>query len=104
MQADVMAGWPVNPRGKLKIKFKLLKTGPRLLPVGSRNSLLESAMTAIVPREDESSPVPRRMLLAIAAACALFATRSERFAYDRATFRSGLWKFEPTLETDCNAD
>jgi hypothetical protein len=62
LQAEVMAGWPVNvskkgsgggseassfskflvrspqlhshPRGKLKIKFKLLKTGPRLLPVG----------------------------------------------------------------------
>jgi hypothetical protein len=57
-------------------------------------------MTAIVPREDESNPVPRRMLLAIAAACALLATSSASFAYDGPTFRSGLWKFERTLETD----
>src|SRR5258708_3944087 len=61
-------------------------------------------MTAIVPREDESSPVPRRMLLAIAAACALLATSSESFAYDGPTFRSGLWKFERTLETDGKAN
>ena len=57
-------------------------------------------MTAIVPREDECNPVPRRMLLAIAAACALLATSSASFAYDGPTFRSGLWKFERTLETD----
>jgi hypothetical protein len=89
----------LEPRGEPKIKFKLLKTGPRLLPVGSSNSLMESAMTAIVPRENESNPVLRRMLLAIAAACALLATSSEGFAYDGPTFRSGLWKFERTLET-----
>jgi hypothetical protein len=65
---------------------------------------MESAMTAIVPREDESSPVPRRMLLAIVAACALLATGSESFAYDGPTFRSGLWKFERTLETDGKAN
>jgi hypothetical protein len=57
-------------------------------------------MTEIVPREDESNPVHRRMLLAIAAACALLATGSASFAYDGPTFRSGLWKFERTLETD----
>ena len=61
-------------------------------------------MTAIVPREDESNPVPRRMLLAIAAACALMATSSESFADDAPTFRSGLWKFERTLETDGKAN
>src|SRR5258706_14524393 len=57
-------------------------------------------MTAIVPREDESNPVPRRLWLAIAAGCALLATSSSSFAYDGPTFRSGLWKFERTLETD----
>src|SRR5258707_11666474 len=57
-------------------------------------------MTAIVPREDESNPVPRHMLLAIAAACALLATTSASFAFDGPTLRSGLWKFERTLETD----
>jgi Protein of unknown function (DUF3617) len=60
-------------------------------------------MTPIVPREDESNPVPRfprSMLLAIAAACALLATSSASFPYDGPTFRSGLWKFERTLETD----
>jgi len=59
-------------------------------------------MTEMVPREDESNPVPRRMLLAIAAACALLATSSASFAYDGPTFRSGLWKFERTLETEIN--
>ncbi len=57
-------------------------------------------MTAILPREDESNPVPRRILLAVAAACALLATSSASFAYDGPTFRGGLWKFERTLETD----
>ena len=57
-------------------------------------------MTAIVPREDESNPAPRRLWPAIAAACALLATSSASFAYDGPTFRSGLWKFERTLETD----
>ena len=55
-------------------------------------------MTEIVPREN--NPVPRRILLAISAACALLATSSASFAYDGPTFRSGLWKFERTLETD----
>ena len=57
-------------------------------------------MTQILPPEDKSNPVPRRVMLAIAAACALFAAGSESFADDGPTFRSGLWKFERTLETD----
>ena len=57
-------------------------------------------MTQIVPPEDKSNPMPRRTMLAIAAACALFATGSESLAYDGPTFRSGLWKFERTLETN----
>ena len=57
-------------------------------------------MTAIVPREDEPNPLPRPMLLALAAACALLVASSASFAYDGPTFRSGLWKFERTLETD----
>src|SRR5260370_40956786 len=61
-------------------------------------------MPEMVPREDEPSPVPRRMLLAIAAACALLATSSESFAYDGPTFRSGLWKFERALGTDGKAN
>jgi uncharacterized protein DUF3617 len=65
---------------------------------------MESAMTAIVPRENGSSPALRRILLAIAAACALLATSSDGFAYDGPTFRSGLWKFERTLETDGKAN
>ncbi len=55
-------------------------------------------MTEIVPREN--NPVPRRILLAISAACALLATSSASFAFDGPIFRSGLWKFERTLETD----
>jgi hypothetical protein len=57
-------------------------------------------MTEIVPREDKFNRVPRRMELAITAALALFSPGSESFAYDGPTFRSGLWKFERTLETD----
>ncbi len=60
-------------------------------------------MTQIVPPEDKSNPVPRRMMLAIATACALFAAGSESFADDGPTFRSGLWKFERTLETNGEA-
>src|SRR6202051_2864703 len=57
-------------------------------------------MTQIVPPKDKSSRVPRRVMLAIAAACALFAAGSESFAHDGPTFRTGLWKFERTLETN----
>src|SRR5260370_8507398 len=63
-------------------------------------TIMESAITEIVPRDDKSNGVRRRMLLVIRAACALLATSSESFAYDGPTFRSGLWKFERTLETD----
>jgi hypothetical protein len=43
----------------------------------------------------------RLMPLAIAAAAiALVAAAPACFAYDGPTFRSGLWKFERTLETD----
>jgi hypothetical protein len=61
-------------------------------------------MTGIVPREDKPNPVRRRVVVpAIAATCALFATSPESLAYDGPTFRSGLWKFERTLETDGEA-
>ncbi|XIA66869.1 DUF3617 family protein [Bradyrhizobium sp. TZ2] len=42
----------------------------------------------------------RRRVLAIAALVALFAAPQTCLAYDGPTFRSGLWKFERTLETD----
>jgi hypothetical protein len=60
-------------------------------------------MSEIAPAEDKSSLVPRRVMPAIAAACALFAVGSESFAYDGPSFRSGLWKFERTLETNGKA-
>ena len=47
------------------------------------------------------SKAHRRRVLAIAAAvAALFAATPACRAYDGPTFRSGLWKFERTLETD----
>jgi hypothetical protein len=61
-------------------------------------------MSQIVPPKDKSSPVSRRLMLAIAATCALFAAGSESFADDGPTFRSGLWKFERTLETNGEAN
>ena len=57
-------------------------------------------MTQIVPPEDKSNPVPRRVMLAIATACVLFGASSESFAYDDPTFRPGLGKLERTLETN----
>jgi hypothetical protein len=42
----------------------------------------------------------RRGVLAIAAAIALLGSTPVCLAYDGPTFRSGLWKFERTLETD----
>jgi hypothetical protein len=51
--------------------------------------------------EGRSNSVSRRGVLAIAApAIALFAATPACLAYDGPTFRSGLWKFERTLETD----
>ncbi len=62
-------------------------------------------MSQIVPSKDKSSLVPRRLMLAaIAAACVLFGAGSESFAGDGPTFRSGLWKFERTLETNGEAN
>ena len=61
-------------------------------------------MSEIVPREPKAGLVPGRLLLAIVAGCALFAAGAESFAYDGPTFRSGLWKFERTLETDGKAN
>jgi hypothetical protein len=46
------------------------------------------------------SEAHRRRVPAIAAAVALFAATPACLAYDGPTFRSGLWKFERTLETD----
>jgi hypothetical protein len=57
-------------------------------------------MAEIIPRQSESGLVGRGAVLAIAVGCALFATSSASLAYDGPTFRSGLWKFERTLETD----
>ena len=57
-------------------------------------------MTEMVPRKDRSNPGLRWAALAIAAACALFATSSEGFSYDGPNLRRGLWKFERTLETN----
>jgi hypothetical protein len=57
-------------------------------------------MTKVGRREARSSAVGRRGVLAIAAPVALFAATSACLAYDGPTFRSGLWKFERTLETN----
>jgi hypothetical protein len=57
-------------------------------------------MTEIARGENRSNPIRRRVVLAVAAACVLSATRSEGFAYDGPVLRGGLWKFERTLETD----
>jgi len=50
--------------------------------------------------EDTSDSVRRPGVLIVATAIALFAAMPSCFAYDGPTFRSGLWKFERTLETD----
>ena len=46
------------------------------------------------------SEAHRRRVPAIAAVVALFAATPACLAYDGPTFRSGLWKFERTLEAD----
>jgi hypothetical protein len=56
-------------------------------------------MVEIDLREGESNRYRHRLVLA-AAVCALFASKSESFAYDGPVVRSGLWKFERTLEID----
>ena len=50
--------------------------------------------------EDKSNSVRRPGMLAATAAIALFAAMPGCLAYDGPTFRSGLWKFERTLEAD----
>jgi hypothetical protein len=70
-----------------------------LFEVSRAGTVLESPMTEMVPRNAKSDPVPRRMVLAIAVACALLAP-SPGSAYDGPTLRRGLWQFERTLETD----
>jgi hypothetical protein len=57
-------------------------------------------MTKLTPCEDKSISVRRPGVLAAAAVTALFAVMPACLAYDGPTFRSGLWKFERTLETD----
>jgi hypothetical protein len=57
-------------------------------------------MTKLARCEDKSNSVSRPAVLAAAAAVALFAAMPACLAYDGPTFRSGLWKFERTLETD----
>ena len=57
-------------------------------------------MTEIIPHKDKSNLVCRHVFLAIAVVSAAFATQSDSFAYDGPALRSGLWKFERTLETD----
>jgi hypothetical protein len=58
-------------------------------------------MTKLGRLEGRSKSVSLRAGLAIAAAAtALFAATPACLAYDGPTFRSGLWKFERTLETD----
>jgi hypothetical protein len=61
---------------------------------------MESTMTKLARSEDKSNSTRRPGVLAAAAAFALFAAMPASFAYDGPTFRSGLWKFERTLETD----
>jgi hypothetical protein len=57
-------------------------------------------MTNLVRREHLFRPASRRAGLAIAGSIALVAATPAGFAYDGPTFRSGLWKFERSLETD----
>jgi hypothetical protein len=56
-------------------------------------------MMEIDLREGKSNRCRHRLVIA-ATVCALFASKSESFAYDGPVVRSGLWKFERTLETD----
>jgi hypothetical protein len=67
---------------------------------GQECPILEIAMTEIARLENRSNPSRRRAVLAVAAACVLFATRSEGFAFDGPVFRGGRWKFERRLQTD----
>ena len=109
MQADVMAGWPAFCIQKRELRGSdgptasqesrrldrrsCIRTCEVWLKFNSRSlkpercpyllvrdvSLLESAMIAIVPRENESDRIRRRMLLAVAAAYALLASNLRKF-------------------------
>jgi hypothetical protein len=57
-------------------------------------------MTDLARCEDKSNSVRRPGVLAAVAAIALFAAMPACLANDGPTFRSGLWKFERTLEVD----
>ena len=57
-------------------------------------------MTELARCADRSNPIRRPGRLAAAAAIALFAAMPACLAYNGPTFRSGLWKFERTLEAD----
>jgi len=57
-------------------------------------------MTKLAHGEGKSNPASRQGVLAAAAAIAVFAAMPACLAFDGPTFRSGLWKFERTLETD----
>lgn len=61
---------------------------------------MESTMTELAGRENSSNSIRHPELLAVTAAIALFTAMPVSLAYDGPTFRSGLWKFERTLETD----
>jgi hypothetical protein len=51
-------------------------------------------------RKSASDRIGRQLAVAGGVICALLVTESESFAYDGPVFRSGLWRFERTLETD----
>jgi hypothetical protein len=51
-------------------------------------------------RKSASDPIGRQLALVAGAIGALLVTTSESSAYDGPVFRSGLWRFERTLETD----
>jgi hypothetical protein len=57
-------------------------------------------MSDLARCEDKSNLLRRPGVRAATAAIALFAAMPACLAYDGPTFRSGLWKFERTLEAD----
>jgi hypothetical protein len=73
---------------------------PENVGLKAHRSTLRGARQKPSRCEGKSSPVGRRRVLVIAAAVALFAATPACLAHEGPTFRSGLWKFERTLETD----
>jgi len=57
-------------------------------------------MTEPRPRQIKSKALRHLAILAVAAACALLTAESASLADDGPVLRSGLWKFERTLETN----